>query len=359
MYIANPIYDVVFKYLMEDRHVAILMLSTILDEEIVDLDFLPQENTVMLDQRSLTVYRLDFSAKIKKPDNSYKHVIIEIQKAKFATDIMRFRRYLGDQYQKKENAYTLTVKGKECKHAMPIVSIYFLGYRLEHTTVPVIKVARHYYDVATGEKIQEREEFIESLSHDAYVIQIPHLKPDHRTELEQLLTIFDQHHITSDKHILNITEEEVPEQYHDVFRRLQRAIADPAVKRTMDVEDDILEEIQDMERELGDLEQEIEEKNQLLDKQDKALNEQDKALNEKDEALNEKDRALNEKDKTLNEKDKALDEKNKALGEKDKALGEKDKALGEKDKALDEMDKTLSEKDKLIEELQKRLTQSE
>ena len=324
MYIANPIYDVVFKYLMEDRHVAILMLSTILDEDIVDLDFLPQENTIILEQRSLTVYRLDFSAKIKKPDNSYKHVIIEIQKAKFATDIMRFRRYLGDQYQKKDNAYTITVNGKEFKHAMPIVSIYFLGYQLEHTTAPVIKVARHYYDVTTGEKIQEREEFIESLSHDAYVIQIPHLKPDHRTELEQLLTIFDQHHITSDKHILNITEEEVPSQYRDVFRRLQRAIADPAVKRTMDVEDDILEEIQDMERELGDLEQEIEEKNQLL-----------------------------------GEKDKALGEKDKALGEKDKALDEKDKALDEKDKALNKKDKALDEKDRRIEELQKRLTQSE
>ncbi len=45
--IANPIYDVVFKYLMEDTEIAKLILSTIIDEEIESLDFLPQENILM------------------------------------------------------------------------------------------------------------------------------------------------------------------------------------------------------------------------------------------------------------------------------------------------------------------------
>ncbi|MCP4702265.1 MAG: hypothetical protein GY862_36210, partial [Gammaproteobacteria bacterium] len=84
MYIANPIYDTVFKFLMEDAKSAILLLSAIIDEEIESLDFLPQESAILLEQRSLTVYRLDFSAQIKT-GAAYKQVLIEIQKAKFAS----------------------------------------------------------------------------------------------------------------------------------------------------------------------------------------------------------------------------------------------------------------------------------
>ncbi|WP_218068371.1 hypothetical protein, partial [Candidatus Thiosymbion oneisti] len=77
MQIANPIYDVVFKYLMQNNEIAILILSTILEEEIMALDFLPQETSMALENRSFTVYRLDFSARIKTQDGAIKQVIIE------------------------------------------------------------------------------------------------------------------------------------------------------------------------------------------------------------------------------------------------------------------------------------------
>jgi len=243
MQIANPIYDVVFKYLMEDSKIARLLISTIIGEKILSLDFLPQES-VLETSRSLTVYRLDFSAKIETPDG-HKNVLIEIQKAKFATDIMRFRKYLGEQYQKKENIYTATVAGKETKIAMPILSIYFLGHKLEHIEAPLIKVNRRYYDAATGVEIKEKEQFIESLTHDSFVIQIPHLRKKYQTEVEQLLSVFDQSNATSDHHILNVKEEDFPSKYRPLIRRLQRAIAEPEVRKTMDLEDEILEELQD------------------------------------------------------------------------------------------------------------------
>ncbi|GAB4344839.1 MAG: hypothetical protein OHK0038_25060 [Flammeovirgaceae bacterium] len=46
MQIANPLCDVVFKYLMEDSKVAKLLLSAILGKEIVELDFRPQEHSM-------------------------------------------------------------------------------------------------------------------------------------------------------------------------------------------------------------------------------------------------------------------------------------------------------------------------
>jgi len=168
MQIANPIYDVVFKCLLQNNEIAILILSTILEEEIIALDFLPQETSTALENRSFTVYRLDFSARIRTREGAVKHVVIKTQKAKFAADIMRFRRYLGEQY---KQGFILDGGGKIQK-AIPIISIYFLGYPLEHVQVPVIKVLRSYYDAATGQTIPAREEFIESLTHDSFVIQI-------------------------------------------------------------------------------------------------------------------------------------------------------------------------------------------
>ena len=104
MQIANPIYDVVFKYLLEDAKVAKLLISSIIGEEIEELEFRPQEYTSDIDKSriegnvgTLTVYRLDFNARIKNAEGS-KQVLIELQKAKFATDIMRFRNYLAGQY---------------------------------------------------------------------------------------------------------------------------------------------------------------------------------------------------------------------------------------------------------------------
>ena len=102
MQIANPIYDVVFKYMMEDNVVAKIVVSSIIGEEILELEPKPQERTreklqIGSDNTSLTVYRLDFSAKIKVPDGQ-KLVHIEMQKAGLPTDIPRFRHYLGEQF---------------------------------------------------------------------------------------------------------------------------------------------------------------------------------------------------------------------------------------------------------------------
>ncbi|NJN78329.1 MAG: hypothetical protein HC803_08390 [Saprospiraceae bacterium] len=94
MQIANPIYDVVFKYMMSDNKVAKLFLSAIIGEEIIELAFEPTEMQLSL-QESITVLRMDFKATIKQLDGSQKVIIIEIQKAKLHTDIMRFSSIFG------------------------------------------------------------------------------------------------------------------------------------------------------------------------------------------------------------------------------------------------------------------------
>ena len=306
MRIANPIYDVVFKYLLEDNQIARLILSTILGEDVIELEFRPQERVTEITERHLTVYRLDFAATIRNSRNEYRQVLIEIQKAKFEADIMRFRRYLGTQYRDTNNSRMVALR----KRALPIVTIYFLGHSLEYSKAPVIRVSRICEDLTTGEGLTEKEYFIESLTHDCYIIQIPHLRPERRSELDQMLRIFDQQRVHADKHILEIDEKEIPECYRPILRRLQRAIAEQKVIDAMDIEDEILEELQDLERE--------KEQERVEKERERAEKEQERAA--KEQALAEKEQERAEKERERAEKEQALAEKEIERAEKERLL---------------------------------------
>ncbi|MDQ1267321.1 MAG: hypothetical protein QG635_2475 [Bacteroidota bacterium] len=294
MRIANPIYDVVFKYLMEDSKIARLIISSLIQEDIETIEFMPKEVISYEEYKSrfgqpqlfFTVYRLDFKAKIKT-ETGQKIVLIEIQKAKFATDIMRFRRYLGENYLDSENSYIEFVNGREVKKAYPIISIYFLGHKLNRIDNPVIKVQPKYIDLITGEKIDGKEDFIESLTHSSIVIQIPQLKEKRKSDLEILLSVFDQSNITADTHILNVREEDFPEKYRDIIRRLQTAVVEPQMRDKMIIEDEIFKELETKERE-------IERREDIIIEKEKTIGEKDRAIEEKDKAIEELRREINE-----------------------------------------------------------------
>ena len=65
--IANPIYDVVFKYLLEDLNIAKGLFSRIIGEEIESIEVKSQETIyeeVLIDHPGLRLLRLDFKAVI-------------------------------------------------------------------------------------------------------------------------------------------------------------------------------------------------------------------------------------------------------------------------------------------------------
>ncbi len=267
MIVANAIYDVVFKYLLEDRSIAKLLLSGLLQTDVLDLELKPQEYATDIKEKVLTVYRIDFKARIRLKNGDEQVVLIELQKAKFLTDIMRFRRYLGKQYANENN--TIEVNG--IKKALPIITIYFLGYSLEGAEkIPIIRVARKYLDHGTGKELKLKTEFVESLTHDSIIVQVEAIKKKRRkNELEKALSVFDQ----GNKHEISINENDYPEKYKPIIRRLVKAVQNEQVRDTMDIEDDILEELKLKERiaEKALLLAEIERKEKEKERQEKEL----------------------------------------------------------------------------------------
>ena len=147
MIIANPIYDVVFKYLLEDLSIAHDLLTTIIGEEVIALEMQPQE-TVLETAAALNIFRVDFRATIRLPLGDTWKVLIELQKAKRSFDITRFRQYLGENYQRDDGV--MNEDGVLESRTLPIVTIYFLGFKLPNTTIPVLRISRVYQNAATG-----------------------------------------------------------------------------------------------------------------------------------------------------------------------------------------------------------------
>ena len=262
MLIANPIYDVVFKYLLDDIEIARELLSTILGEDIVSLDVKPQETATEHVEKQVSIMRFDFKAVIKTPTGEVKKVLIELQKAKQVFDTMRFRRYLGDNYRKED--YVLSDIGIMEKRPLPIVTIYFLGFPLDNMTNAVIKINREYRDVITQEVIEERENFVELLTHDSYLIQIRQLKGSSKTKLERVLQVFSPEFLTDDPHLLDFYGDINDPLVKRMVDRLGRAIASEDVRNIMDVEDDI-------DRAFDRYAAIIEAKDKALEAKDKAL----------------------------------------------------------------------------------------
>jgi hypothetical protein len=296
MHIANPIYDVVFKFMMEDNRVARAFISAIIQEEVTELDFTAKEQTVRLNRDAepdpeipqYTVCRFDFTARIALSAGGYKTVLIELQKAKYATDIMRFRRYLGRHYQDTGNTWG----DKDNPKARQIYCIFLLGYDVDVPGCPVIRVDACAKDVTTNQKVEASSEFIESLHHRSWIVQIKELKQRRRSDLEKLLSIFDQANRTQSHYILNINANDFPEAYRPIIDRLIRATVSEDIQMEMENEDDYYTEIRNRER--------------LIVEQRVALAEQRKALGEKEKMIGEKEKALGEKDKVIEELKKQL-----------------------------------------------------
>lgn len=301
MLIANPIYDNVFKYLMEDLEIAKGVLSTIMNTEIDHLTFLAQESISKIESRFF-FYHLDFVARIRQEDRQYKTVLIELQKTNIPYDIMRFRRYLGNRYRQEDEI--VLDDGNVKTGPLPIVNIYLLGFYLSRTLPAVIKVGRKYIDVLHGTEITERNDFIECLSHDSYVIQVPGLQMELRTRLEYVLSIFMQENfIKDDHHLKDYPYETDDDLMKKILRKLERAAADSELLRQLEVEEMAYREY---EIAIGTYEKKLQEK-------EMALQEKDSALQEKDKAIQEKDNVLQEQEKTLQEKDKIIDEKERYI----------------------------------------------
>jgi hypothetical protein len=197
MIIANPLYDTAFKGLIKNIDVAKELIGTLLDTEVLQLEPFVTEYVMPMkkeDTRPKCV-RLDYAAIIKNKNGEEQNILIEIQKASGADVVSRFRSYLSVAGYMKNPEQTEQEKLEQKKaDPLPIVTIYFLGFKLDNITTPCLKVERQYIDMLENKVLQTKEKFVELLTHDSIIIQAPRINTtdEPKTKLEKLLSIFEQ-----------------------------------------------------------------------------------------------------------------------------------------------------------------------
>ena len=240
MKIINPLYDKAFKYLMENDKFAKKVLSVILDVVVEEVNLENQETLVPYSfaSQKLTLFRLDFKAKIKEADGTRKTVLIELQKSKFSTDIQRFRNYLGANYmaKPKENSQ-VEEPVVEYESPYPIITIYILGYNLEDLPYMAVTVNRDIINAVSKEKINVKSFFIEHLTHQSHIIQIRRLPEKRRTRLEKFLVLFNQAWCTDEGYIIDL--QEVPKEFLDMANYLQGPLMDDTFRRNLEAEEQL------------------------------------------------------------------------------------------------------------------------
>ena len=282
MIIANPIYDVVFKRLMENEKVAKFFIGTLLEQTIETVEVKPQEFTYTDKLAGLAVFRLDFIATIKTDTGENKKVLIEIQKAKNPIDLMRFRNYLAEQYKKEDKINNENV-------VLPITTIYILGFKLPEIETPCIKVERNYIDLINKTTLVQKSDFVEKLTHDSFVVQVERITDRYQTRLDKLLSVFEQRNFTDEKEITkDYTHNPDLEEVKTITEILHYVGTDPKEKKQIEIEQEAWRTVNAM----------FEEKER---KYQKELEEQRKALNEKDQELIELKKQMEELKKRLGE----------------------------------------------------------
>jgi hypothetical protein len=262
MLIANPIYDTVFKYLMEDQASAKIFLSTIIGEEIEELLFTPRERTGQVASLGVTIFRLDFSAVILTKEGIRRNVLIELQKSNSGFDIRRFRRYLAENYHE-PNPSIVQGKSKEDRErenpVLPILSIYLLGFPLKELIGrSALRIRRQYEDAVTGEILNVRDDFVEKLSHDCYVLQLSEIHQRRRSKLERLLAIFEQLNLEVNQHLKEFADQ-LPEEFSVIVERLQHAALDETLLKEIELEKEFMNSWLDQEKALKESKQREEE----------------------------------------------------------------------------------------------------
>jgi len=305
MVIANPIYDVVFKRMMENDKVAKFFIGTLLEQTIETIEVKPQEFTYTNELAALAVFRLDFIATIKTDAGEYKKVLIEIQKAKNQIDLMRFRNYLAEQYKKEDLI-------NDEKVILPITTIYILGFKLPEIASACMKVERNYKDLINKKIISSKSDFVKKLTHDSFIVQVERITDRYQTSLDKLLSVFEQTNFVDDKKIIKEFNHEIDiEALKIATDILHHSGTNPEEKKKIETEQEAWRTVDAMTEELR----------QKLAQQSKALTEKDQALTEKDQALTEKDQALTEKDQALTEKDQELLDLKRQMEELKKQMG--------------------------------------
>ena len=299
--VANPIYDSVFKFLMDDERIAKTVLSALLKKEVLSVEMRKHEHP-NITRDKLSMFRIDFAARVRENDGSTQLILIELQKTWLDTETLRFRRYLAAQYNAEEN---IQKQGENKGYALPMVAVYLLGHRVGDIDKPVVYVGHKALDYDGKEvKNGEKDPFISSLIHDSIIVQIPLLHGKINNRLDKVLSVFDQSQRTEEsQQIINLEEnlyKDDPEMMQ-IIHRLSLATMSAEVRQEMNDEDEFFAVIEARDTQVMKQKKIISEQQDMITEQRGKITEQQGKITEQQGKITEQQGKITEQQDRITE----------------------------------------------------------
>lgn len=135
------------------------------------------------------------------------------------------------------------------RYAIPMVAVYLLGHLVGNITEPVLYVKHKAYNYE-GHEVTEGmpDPFVESLTHDSIIVQIPRLHGRINNRLDRVLSVFDQTQKEKGNPRMISLDERLYADDSDmrhIIHRLTSASTDEKLRRDMEVEDEFLSVVEE------------------------------------------------------------------------------------------------------------------
>ncbi|MCB1191087.1 MAG: hypothetical protein KDK90_11655, partial [Leptospiraceae bacterium] len=121
-----------------------------------------------------------------------------------------------------------------------------------------------------------KNEFIEKLTHNSYIIQLTKLDESVQTPLDRILTIFDQKKQTKQREILEYPDEESEKFSSDellqrAIKRLAKAVLEEKLRKDLEFEEETEETFSNIIEELKENKKALKEKDKVLEEKDRLI----------------------------------------------------------------------------------------
>ena len=348
IHIANPIYDSVFKYLMEDERIAKIILSALLKREVVNVEVRRNEYTNGTRDK-VSMFRIDFGAQVLQEDGSLRLILIELQKTWLETETLRFRQYLGAHYANPEN---ILQENNPDGFAIPMVTVYLLGHRVGDIEEPVLYINHRAFSYQ-GEEVSKGlpDPFVESLVHDCIIVQIPLLHGQINNKLDKVLSVFDQHlKDGSNRQVLTLDEDRYADDKDMVYllRRLLAAASDTKLRHDMNVEDEFFSAIENRDTAILARDKKIKEQDSLISEQNNTISEQSNTISEQSNTISEQSNRISEQSNTISEQSSKISEQSNTISEQSNTISEQSNTISEQSSKISEQSSKISEQNNII-----------
>ena len=310
--VANPIYDSVFKFLMDDERIAKTVLSALLKKEVLSVEMRKHEHP-NITRDKLSMFRIDFAARVRENDGSTQLILIELQKTWLDTETLRFRRYLAAQYNAEEN---IQKQGENQGYALPMVAVYLLGHRVGDIDKPVVYVGHKALDY-DGKEVEngENDPFISSLIHDSIIVQIPLLHGKINNRLDKVLSVFDKSQRTEEsQQIINLAEnlyKHDPEMMQ-IIHRLSLATMSAEVRQEMNDEDEFFAVIEARDTQV------MKQKKIISEQQDKITEQQGKITEQLGKITEQQGKITEQRGKITEQQDRITEQQDRITEQQDR-----------------------------------------